>query len=251
MKSLSSGQTPAPKQRRNPRSVRWQELSIFKQDSTTERKYLDALQKHKAAQALRDKALAQVRQAEQALAARVRDEHALVAETKAQLAQACLDRDWTKVTAPADSFITNLQLRQGSYVRAGQPVLTCIEANRWWIVANYRENSLGQIRAGQPASLSFNTYPGRVFAGRVESVGWGVGQGQGVPSGELPLVRNTQAWIREAQRFQVRIVLDEPPEEPLRVGATASATVYTRDDFALKPVARFWQEVVAWFDYLY
>jgi multidrug resistance efflux pump len=228
-----------------------QELSIFKQDSTTERRYLDALQKHRAQQALREKALAQVRQVEQALAARLGDEHALVAEARAMLAEAKLQLEWTRVYAPDDSYITNLQLRQGSYVRVGQPVLTCINAEQCWIVANFRENGLEYVRAGQPAEISFNSYPGRVFAGRVQSAGWGVSQGQGVPSGELPEVRNPQSWIRQAQRFQVRIVLDEPPEQPLRVGATAAVTVYTTDDFALNPVARAWQRVMAWFDYLY
>lgn len=228
-----------------------QEAIIYKQDSTTERKYLDALQKHKAAQASREKALALVRQAEQALAARIGAEHALVAETKAQLAEAKLNLEWTKVTAPTDSYVTNLQLRVGSYVRVGQPVLTCIDANQWWIVANFRENSLEHLRPDQPVEISFNSYPGRVFPGRVQSVGWGVGQGQGVPSGELPHIRNQQTWIRQAQRFQVRVILDEPLDHPLRVGATAALTVYTSDDYLLNPVARFWQRAVSKFDYLY
>jgi multidrug resistance efflux pump len=232
-------------------AVYQQELMIFKQNSTTERKYLDALQKHKASLALHEKAVAQVRQAKQALAARIGDEHALVAETKAQLAEAKLNLEWTRVYAPADSYITNLQLRDGSYVHVGQPVLTCIGADQWWVVVNFRENSLEYVRAGQPAGITFNTYPGRIFPGRVQSVGWGVSQGQGVPSGELPTVRNEQAWIRQAQRFQVRVVLDEPLEAPLRVGATATVTVYTAEDYALNPVARAWQQVVAWFDYLY
>jgi multidrug resistance efflux pump len=119
------------------------------------------------------------------------------------------------------------------------------------VVANYRENSLERIRAGQPVGLTFNTYPGRVFTGTVQSVGWGVGEGQGVPSGELPDVRNPQQWIRSAQRFQVRITPSLPEDCPLRVGATASATVYTEQDHALVPVAEFWQRVVSWFDYLY
>jgi multidrug resistance efflux pump len=228
-----------------------QEELIFKQDSTTERKYLDARQKHKAAQALHAKTVAQVRQVEQALAARIGSEHALIAETKAELADAQLDLEWARVFAPADSYITNLQLRKGSYVHVGQPVLACIDKTQWWIVANYRENSLEHIYAGQPADITFNNYPGQIFPGRVESVGWGVSQGQGVPSGALPDVKSEQAWIRQAQRFQVRVVLNEPPDRPLRVGATATVTVYTHDDYALNPVARAWQQLVAWFDYLY
>lgn len=227
-----------------------QELLIFKKGSTTERRYLDALQKQKATLAQRDKAVALARQSEEALAARIGVEHALVAEVRAQLAQARLDLSWTRVTAPANGYITNLQLRSGSYVRVGQPVLTCIDTDQWWLVANFRENSLEQVRPGQPAGVSFNFQPGRIHLGRVQSVGYGVGQGQGVPSGELPQVRNEEAWIRFPQRFQVRIVLDDPAAYPQRVGARAAVTIFTRPDHPLNPVGRWWQQLVAWFDYL-
>ena len=110
-------------------------------------------------------------------------EHALVAEVKAQLADARLNLEWTRIYAPANGYVTNVQLRDGSYAYAGKPVLTFIDAEQWWVVANYRENCLERIRAGQPVGLTFNTYPGRVFSGTVQSVGWGVDEGQGVPSG--------------------------------------------------------------------
>jgi multidrug resistance efflux pump len=228
-----------------------QETAIFQKASTTERKYLDAVQKHKAAQAEVQRSRAVIEQKEQALAARLGDEHALVAQAQAELASARLDLEWTKVYAPADGYVTNLQLRTGSYVRAGQPVLTCIESNQWWIVANYREGNLQHLREGQPVEVSFDTYPGQVFAARVETVGWGVSQGQGVPSGELPNVPPPREWIHPAQRFQVRVVLDDPAAVPLRVGASASATVFTDDNYWLNPVARWWQRVVAWFYYLH
>jgi multidrug resistance efflux pump len=228
-----------------------QEAEIYKQDATTNRRYIDAVQKYKAAQALRDKTRAAARKAEQALAARVGSEHALVAEVRAQIAEAKLDLEWTKVYAPCNGYVTNLQLREGAYAHVGKPVLTCIDTDRWWVVANYRENSLENIRPGQPVGLTLNSYPGRVFAGTVQSVGWGVSEGQGVPSGELPAVRNPKEWIRVAQRFQVRVAPELPPEHPLRVGATATVTVYTGEDGRLVPVARAWQQLVAWFDYLY
>jgi multidrug resistance efflux pump len=192
-----------------------------------------------------------VSKAEQALAALLGSEHALVAAARAELADARLAVDWSTVYAPADGYVTDLQLRVGAYVHVGKPALTCIDAGQFWVVANYRENALEHIAAGQRVGLTFNTYPGRVFDGRVQSVGWGVSEGQGVPSGELPAVKNPQAWIRQAQRFQVRITPETPPDHPLRVGATATVTVYTTDEHWLHPVAEAWQQVVAWFDYLY
>src|SRR5262249_12553248 len=187
------------------RVVHQQEKSIYKREATTDRKYVEAVQKYKAAQAAVVRSRAQVRKAEQALAARIGNEHALVAEVTAKLAQARLNLEWARVYAPANGYVTNVQLRKGSYVHVGKPVLTCIDGDQWWVVANYRENGLENVRPGQRVGLTFNSYPGRVFPGVVQTVGWGVDQGQGLPSGTLPAVGEPKNWIRLAQRFQVWI----------------------------------------------
>jgi multidrug resistance efflux pump len=234
------------------RAVYRQEEEIFKQQSTTERRYLEAVQKRQASIALLERTQALLRKSHQALDARVGKEHALVAEVKAQLAEARLNLEWTKVKAPARGWLTNLQLREGAYARVGQSVLTCIEADSWWVVANYRENSLERIEPDMPAELTFTSVPGRIYAGKVEVVGLGVSEGQGVPSGDLPTVKNPPAWLRGSQRFQVRLSADVPPgQSPLRVGTTVSVTIYTSPDYALNPLARFWQRVVTVFNYLY
>jgi multidrug resistance efflux pump len=230
--------------------VHEQEKAIYKQDATTDRKYVEAAQKYKAAQAALERSRAQVRKAEQALAARVGTEHALVAEVEAQLAQARLNLEWTRVHAPANGYVTNVQLREGSYVHVGTPVLTCIDGDQWWVVANLRENGLENVRPGQRVGLTFNTYPGRVFPGVVHTVGWGVDQGQGTPSGSLPAVGEPKNWVRLAQRFQVRITPRLPPDHPLRVGATASVAIYTRDDYWLNGVTEWVQEIEAVLEHL-
>jgi multidrug resistance efflux pump len=222
-----------------------QEKMIFKEEATTDRKYQQAIQNHKAAQAAHQQGIARAKKFEQALAAMVGDEHALVAEVQSQLKVAELDLQWTRVYSPANGFVTNVQLREGDYVHVGSPAITCIDSNHWWVVANYRENSLENVRAGQRVGLTINTYPGRIFSGTVDSVGWGVDQGQGAPSGALPDVTEPKNWIRLAQRFQVRIIPDVPPEYPLRVGVTASAAVYTRDDYWLNGVTELWQRIEA------
>jgi len=230
--------------------VHGQEKAIYKQEATTDRKYLDAIQKYKAAQAALERSRAQVRKAEQALAARVGAEHALVAEVEAQLAEARLNLGWTRIYAPANGYVTNVQLREGSYAHVGIPVLTCIDGDQWWVVANFRENSLENVRPGQRVGLTFNTYPGRVFAGVVESVGWGVNQGQGAPSGSLRAIPEPQTWIQLAQRVQVRITPQLPPGDPLRVGATASVAVYTREEYWLNGVTETLQKIEAALEHL-
>jgi len=233
------------------KTVYEQEAAIYKQKATTDRKYVDAVQRYNAAQAARQRGIAQTHKAEQALAARIGEEHALVAAVRAQLDEAKLNLEWTRIYAPANGFVTNVQLRVGAYAHVGVPVITCIDGDQWWVVANFRENTLEYLRPGQPVGLTFNTYPGRIFPGVVQTVGWGVDEGQGAPSGNLPAIQEPKNWIRLAQRFQVRIIPELPEGYPLRVGATASAAVYTQDGYWLNPVTRFWQRVVAKFDYLY
>ena len=232
------------------RVVHEQEKEIFKQDATTDRKYVEAVQKAKAAQAALERSRAQVRKAEQALAARIGDEHALVAEVTAQLASARLDLEWTRVYAPCDGLITDLQLREGSYTHTGRAAMTLIDTSRWLVVANFRENALVGLREGQPAQVALRSSPGQLFDARVVSVGWGVSQGQGVPSGQLPDVKVPGSWVPPAQRFQVRLTLDDPESLPLRVGMTGSVAVYTEPQGVLNQITGCWHQVISWLYYL-
>jgi malate dehydrogenase (oxaloacetate-decarboxylating)(NADP+) len=232
------------------RAVFRQEEEIYRQDSTTERKYLDAMQKFKAAQAARQRGRELTRKTEEGLAARIGDEHALVAEVRAQLAEARLNLAYCRVHAPSDGLITNLQLREGAYAHTGQAVLTCIDTSQWLIVGNFRENSLERMREGQPALVSLSGRPGRLLRARVRWVGWGVSQGQGIPSGLLPNVKNQTQWLPPTQPFQVRLSLDENPDVPLRVGMRGSVSVYTEPEGFLNDATEFVHQVVAWWSYL-
>ena len=232
------------------RAVYEQEKEIYKHEATTDRKYLDAIQKIQGSGGGGGAVAAQIRKAEQALAARIGSEHALVAEVEAQLAEARLNLEWTRVYAPSNGYVTNVQLREGSYIHVGTPVLTCIDRDQWWVVANFRENGLENVRPGQRVGLTFSTYPGRKFAGVVESVGWGVNQGQSTPSGNLPAISEPQNWIRLAQRFQVRITPDVGQDHPMRVGATATVAIYTRERYWLNWVTELWQDIEAELEYL-
>jgi multidrug efflux system membrane fusion protein len=231
-------------------SVHGQEQAIFKAESTTERRFLEAVQKNKASQAAVRQSANGVRRIEEALSARIAGEHALVAEVKAQLAEARLNLGYTQVRSPCDGLVTDLQLREGAYVHVGQAVMTLIDTRRWVVVANFRENSLARMREGQPAFIGLRGIPGQLLPARVESLGWGVSQGQGVPSGQLPDVKIPTSWVPPAQRFQVRLALDQPETVPLRVGMTGSVAVYTQPDGWLNEVTRGWHQFIAWLYYL-
>ena len=228
------------------RAVREQETEIRRQLATTERAYLDAVSKYRVAQADRKRSEAINRKTAEALST----QKAIIAGIEAQLADARLNLSWTRIYAPTNGYVTNVQLRAGSYAHIGIPVLTCIDSDQWWVVANYRENGLEYLAPGQHVALSFNTYPGRIFSGVVKTVGWGVYQGQAAPSGNLPAVREPQNWIRLAQRFQVWVTPQMSAEYPLRIGATATVVVYTREHYWLNGVTEVWHKIVSLFDYL-
>jgi multidrug efflux system membrane fusion protein len=232
------------------RAVHRQEVRIFKTDSTTERKYLASVGQRKASQAAARRAALLAQSAQEALDAQVGDEHALLAMVQAQLATARLNLSYARVFAPCDGVITDLQLRAGAYVHTGQGALTLIDTSRWLIVANFRENALVRLRPGQPALVALHGEPGRLLAARVESVGWGVGAGQGIPSGVLPEVKRPGSWVPPAQRFQVRLALDEPEAVPLRVGMTGSVSVYTEPQNRLNRLTRAVHQAIAWLYYL-
>jgi multidrug resistance efflux pump len=232
------------------RAVHDQEVRIFKTESTTKRKYLASLGKNRASQAAAKRAALLAQSAQEALDAWVGEEHALLAMVLAELAEARLNLSYARVYAPCDGVITDLQLRAGAYVRTGQSALTLIDTSQWLIVANFRENALVRLRPGQPALVALHGEPGRLLAARVESVGWGVGEGQGVPSGSLPQVKRPASWVPPAQRFQVRLTLDEAEAVPLRVGMTGSVSVYTEPDGRLNRITRAIHEAIAWLYYL-
>ena len=232
------------------RAVHEQETQIRRQDATTDRRYLDAVQKYRVLQADHERSRAMTRKVEQALAARIGGDHAIVAEIRAQLAEAKLNLSWTRVYAPCDGLITDLQLRVGAYTHTGRAVMTLIDTSRWLVVANFRENALVRLREGQPAGVAFRGLPGRVFGAQAVSVGWGVSQGQGVPSGQLPNVKVPASWVPPAQRFQVRLILDDPGSVPLRVGMTGSVAVYTEPEGVLNDITHFWHQVIAWLYHL-
>ena len=178
-----------------------------------------------------------------------------VRQALAALDKARLDLRNTRVLAPTDGIVTNLRLARGQYIGAGQPLLSFLESGPRWLSADMRENQLGNVRPGQEVLVSFDVLPGKLQRGKVHSVGWGVSQGDEAPSGQLPTVQPAAGWIREPQRFPVRIlVLGDKEESPARdlnrSGAQANVMIFTKDASVLNPIGRLWMKAVALLSYL-
>ncbi len=144
-----------------------------------------------------------------------------VAGARAALSLAERDLRLTVARAPCAGRITALDVAVGEFAAAGVPLFTIIDTERWYAEGNFRETDLAGIRAGQRATVFVMSAPRQPLQGTVDSLGWGVTPDEGSTAGGLPRVPRSLNWVRIAQRFPVRVLLDRPPETLMRVAASA------------------------------
>ena len=169
-------------------------------------------------------------QRSQAAAAAVSGVDALVAQravVEAQIARAELHLEFTTVRAPFDGRVVSLDTSVGQYSSALKPVLTLIDTRRWYVVANFRESELENMHSGAHSTVYLMTNPDRQFQGTVDSIGYGVHPGDGgLEFGSLPNVKRTINWVRVAQRFPVKILVEDPDPDLFRIGASAVVVLH-------------------------
>ena len=197
-----------------------------------------------------DRATADVEEARQNLGPQGAD-NPQIRQAQAELRAAQRDLTDTVLRAPSDGVVTNLQLASGQFVAAGQAVMTFIDADVIWIQSEFRENSIENIKVGDPVGIVLDIRPGRVFPGKVDSVSWGVNSRDVDPQTGLPTIRNDSGWVREAQRFAVRVDF-EPDTRPkgILLGSQANVVVYTGRSALTDTIGRWWIWAVAYLSYL-
>lgn len=167
-------------------------------------------------------------QAQQAASA-VSGVDALVAQrvaVQADIALTQLHLEMATVRAPFDGRVVSLKSSIGQFASAMKPIFTLIDTRHWYVVANFRETDLKNIHAGTPATLRLMSDSGKTFTGKVDSIGYGVlPDDGGMVLGGLPRVSRSINWVRVAQRFPVKIMVDKPDAEMFRIGASAVATL--------------------------
>ena len=140
---------------------------------------------------------------------------------RATLALAERDLNKTVVQAPCDGRITALDIAAGEFAATGHPLFTIIDTEHWYAIGNFRETDLAGIEPGQRATVYVMAQRNRPVPGKVDSLGWGVASDVSATFGGLPHVERTLNWVRIAARFPVRVLLDAPPDDLMRYGATA------------------------------
>ncbi len=143
----------------------------------------------------------------------------------ARVESARLDLERTRVVAPFDAYVTNMNISEGAYARPGAPIFTLIDTRSWYVIANYRESKLKSIPIGAHVDVYLMGHPNRRFDGRVESIGFGVFPEDGKVSGGLPNIEHTLNWVHLSARFPVRVRIENPDPQLFRIGETAVTVV--------------------------
>lgn len=158
-------------------------------------------------------------------AATVKDYEAAVATQKALVAQAQKNLDDTKIIAPIAGRISRRNLEVGSYVQSGQQLLSLVSAE-YWVVANYKETQLTDIKPGQKVTIEIDAYPAKEYKAHVDSVQLGTGARFSI----FPPENATGNFVKIVQRVPVKLVFDEKPDTSLPIGPGMSVrpVVYTR-----------------------
>ena len=147
---------------------------------------------------------------------------AAVARARAVLRQAELNLSYTTIVAPIDGVVGNRTLRAGQYVQAGTQLMSLVPASGAYVIANYKETQLTDVKAGQAVDIEVDMFPGQVVHGHVDSLAPASGQEFAL----LPPDNATGNFTKVVQRIPVKIALDSASVE-LRPGMSVIPTIQT------------------------
>lgn len=205
-------------------------------------RFADALEKAQAVAQTREKQF-NLRQREatrratlgpQAISAELRENaqinadiaRAQLREAQADVTVAALNLTRSELHASRNGHITNLQLAEGNYAKAGQPAMALVDDSSFYVQAYFEETKLPRIKVGDKAKVWLMS-SGEPMDAHVESISVGITDPNISPDSQLlAKVEPTFNWVRLAQRIPVRIKLDKVPQDMhLSMGMTASVQI--------------------------
>jgi multidrug resistance efflux pump len=191
-------------------------------------------------------AAAQLKEAEAALKEAV----ASVAAEQEQLKLARYYLENTTIVAPADGHIVNLQVVPGMVagtVRFGAIATFIVDSDRY-VLGNFFQEHLKYVKAGQSVEVALNRFPGQIFKGEVDSIWWANGEGQMLPSGDLPVFNPGPNGAQTG--FAVKIVMKNKNQEMFPIGAQGAAAIYTGGG-GFAALRRIVIRTYSWLNWLY
>ncbi len=156
------------------------------------------------------------------------DQQPQVLQAAAQVRDAWLALQRTRVVSPIDGYVSRRSVQVGQQITPGTALMAVVPANHIWVDANFKETQIANMRIGQSATVVSDMYGDAVtYKGKVV----GMDMGTGGAFSLLPAQNATGNWIKVVQRLPVRIELDDEQvaKHPLRIGLSALVTVDTQD----------------------
>jgi membrane fusion protein (multidrug efflux system) len=135
------------------------------------------------------------------------------------VASAQLNLSYAKIFAPCDGRVTRKQVEAGDYLQTGQQIMSIVPVEVW-VVANFKESQLKNMKPGQLATVEIDALGGRAFRGHVDSVQ----AGSGAAFSLLPPENATGNFVKVIQRVPVKIIFDEPLPADKTIGPGLSVT---------------------------
>lgn len=123
---------------------------------------------------------------------------------EAEVEQAELDLSYTKIKAPQSGKVTARSVEKGNYVQIAQPLLSIVP-KKVWVVANYKEIQLTHMEEDEPVTIKIDTYPGKKFKGKIDSIQ----RATGAKSSLFPPENAVGSYVKIVQRVPVKIVFTE------------------------------------------
>ncbi|MBI1796490.1 MAG: HlyD family secretion protein [Candidatus Eisenbacteria bacterium] len=160
-----------------------------------------------------------------AATAAVASASARVASASAARDQAALQLSYTKLVAPIAGVVSRKDVEVGQLVQIGQPLMSVVPLDDVWVVANLKETEVEHVRVGERVAIRVDSYPGRTFAGTVESLS----PASGARFSLLPPDNATGNFTKVVQRIPVRIRISgaQDPQRVLRPGMSVTAVITT------------------------
>jgi len=150
-------------------------------------------------------------------------QQAQIQQKEATLKGTELSKSYTIIYSPSDGYIAKKSVETGNQIQPGQSLMAVVPLDDIWITANYKETQLERVKLGQKVRIIVDTYSGKVFYGKVESVQ----AGTGAVFSLFPPENATGNYVKIVQRIPVKIILDQDtdPSHNLRIGMSVVPTI--------------------------
>jgi len=121
---------------------------------------------------------------------------------EAKFDSAQLNYEYTKIYSPSDGYVTKKSIEIGNQIQAGQPLMAIVSLDDIYVTANYKETQLEKIRPGQKVKIRVDTFSGKEFHGKVDSIMAGTGAAFSL----FPPENATGNYVKVVQRVPVKIL---------------------------------------------